>query len=106
MRSATLATAGAILLSSSALTWALTPTDPRYSQQWAPQTMGAPTAWDTTQGSQSVIVAVLDTGLNLGHEDVPSHVRTDLAWDFINNDSDPTDDNGHGTHLALSVAAP
>jgi thermitase len=74
-----------------------TPNDPRYTSQWALPKIGSPAAWDITKGDPSVIVAVVDTGFNYNHEDKSVHYRADLGHDFINNDSDPMDDNGHGT---------
>jgi len=89
------------------LAYALTtPNDPYFSYQWH---FDNPTyggihlkeAWDTADG-QGVTVAVIDSGIRKG---------TDLAntcfvsgWDFVGNDSEPTDDNGHGTHVAGTIA--
>ena len=80
-----------------------TPNDTYWSQQWGLSKINAPTAWDTTTGSSSVIVADLDTGINYSHPDLQG--KTVPGYDFINNDGDPTDDSGHGTGTAAIIAA-
>lgn len=60
-------------------------------------------AWNVTSGSTSVIVAVLDTGINAAHPEFAG--RLVEGYDFVNGDADPADDNGHGTHVAGIVAA-
>ncbi len=101
---------------------ALLPNDPLYNNQWAhentgqviPAGGGGPVgtpgvdmstdqAWDLHTGDPSVILSILDTGVDYLHPEfsgriVPGH-------DFINNDSDPMDDNGHGTACAGIAAA-
>lgn len=58
--------------------------------------------WEYTEGSTSVIIAVLDTGLQLSHPEFAGRIIP--GYDFVNNDADPMDDNGHGTH-ATGIAA-
>lgn len=82
-----------------------TPNDQYWSQQWGPQKVSAPQAWDVTRGSSSVMIAVVDTGVDLDHPDLRNKVRTDIDYDFVNNDSTAQDDNGHGTHVAGIAAA-
>jgi thermitase len=79
------------------------PNDPRYNQQWWLAKVGAPRAWDLTLGSPTVKIAVVDTGVDYLHEDLVGKVI--LGKDFINNDNDPMDDRGHGTHVAGIAAA-
>jgi len=79
------------------------PNDPNYGSQWHLPKIAAPNAWDITTGSSSVIVAVLDTGLN--NSDGEFTGRTVAGYDFVNNDSDPADDHGHGTAGAGVIAA-
>jgi thermitase len=72
--------------------------------QWGPRRIGAPAAWDAARGA-GVTIAVLDTGVDLGHEDLASKVDTLNDRDFVNLDFDASDDNGHGTHCAGIAAA-
>ena len=55
-------------------------------------------AWDITQGDSNLIVAILDSGLKLDHPEFSGRIVA--GYDFVNNDSDPTDDHGHGTNVA------
>lgn len=82
-----------------------TPNDPSFSSQWGPSKVQAPAAWDVTKGSSSVMIAVVDTGVDLDHPDLASKVNTSLDYDFVNNDSTAQDDQGHGTHVAGIAAA-
>ncbi|MDI6711389.1 MAG: S8 family serine peptidase [Bacillota bacterium] len=81
--------------------------EPLWNQQWglndADYGARAPEAWNRTAGSDGVIVAVIDTGVNAGHPDLQG--RLVAGYDFVNNDDDPADDNGHGTHVAGIIAA-
>lgn len=126
-------TAASFLLLPS-LVLAQTPNDPRFSQQWYLGAISAPSAWDITTGSSSVVVAVLDTGLDLAHEDIGANLWTNPreiadnnvdddkngfiddihGWDFIGNDADaspsPEADSSHdaidhGTLIAGEIAA-
>ncbi len=60
-------------------------------------------AWNVTIGITEVIVAVVDTGLNMEHPEFAG--RYVPGYDFINDDDDPTDDHGHGTHVSGIIAA-
>lgn len=77
------------------------PNDPRYAEQWNMRTINAESAWDETKGD-GVTVAVIDTGI----AKVPDLEETKFVagYDFVNNRTDATDDNGHGTHVAGTVA--
>ena len=83
---------------------ALIPNDSEYSYQWAPQLIGMEETWDIQMGSSSVIVAILDTGIDYTHPDLSGQYLP-LGYDFINDDSDPMDDDGHGTLIAGIIAA-
>jgi hypothetical protein len=108
----------------------LTPDDPLYPLEWSLHNVGqtypasgrynwppgtpdcdidAPEAWDISTGSSEVIVAVLDCGVDYIHRDLQDNMWTDgdghYGYDFINNDDDPMDDAGHGTHCAGTIAA-
>ncbi|MBC7644082.1 MAG: peptidase S8 [Thermoleophilia bacterium] len=74
-----------------------TPGDPRISEQWGLNEMGLPTAWDTTRGA-GVTIAVVDTGVSYIHEDLWGKV--DKGYDFVDDDADPMDVQGHGTHVS------
>jgi subtilisin family serine protease len=89
----------------------------------------APEAWAVTKGGRGVVVGVLDTGIAFGHPDLAGaqwvnpgedcagcradgvdndgngYVDDWRGWDFANDDNDPTDDNGHGTHVAGIIGA-
>lgn len=62
-------------------------------------------AWALESGRASVLVAIVDTGIDYFMADFAGKVRTDLDWDFINDDADAWDDQGHGTHVGGIVAA-
>jgi thermitase len=62
----------------------------------------APEAWTVTRGA-GVSVAVVDTGADLGHPDLAARLQP--GYDFVANDANPTDANGHGTHVAGTIAA-
>jgi thermitase len=81
-----------------------TPNDPYFStQQWGPQKVQAPAAWDITRGSSSVRIAIVDTGVQYNHPDLSGKVV--LGHDYVDGDNDPYDGNGHGTHCAGIAAA-
>ncbi len=79
----------------------LSPNDPGVSKQWALGMMGVYAAWDVTTGNPDVIIAVLDTGIDLSHPDLDSHLLP--GYDFVSDDSDPSPasvNEYHGTHVA------
>lgn len=80
------------------------PNDPRYPDQWGPPVIGMVGAWDTTRGTHAITAAVIDTGVDATHEDLAANICGG-GHDFVNDDDDPADDNGHGTHVAGTVAA-
>lgn len=84
----------------------VTPNDPEYADQWGPQCIGAEKAWEVPalSGRPEVIVAVIDTGIDWDHPDLELQVDTSIDYDFVNNDADAMDDNGHGTHCAGIIA--
>jgi len=121
-----------------------TPDDPYYSLEWGLHNSGqtilgqagnagvdinAPKAWDLTQGSSSLVVAVIDTGVDFNHPDLAGRAWVNAAeasglpgvdddgdgyvddvngYDFYNQDGsvfDPYDGDMHGTHVAGTIAA-
>jgi len=101
------------------------PHDPLFESQAPLSQIELPKAWDLTTGSSQITVAILDTGIDYTHEDlelnmwkntqeIPDNGLDDDENGFIddvygidtyNNDSDPMDDNNHGTHCAGIVGA-
>ncbi|HEX3052428.1 MAG TPA: S8 family peptidase [Aggregatilineaceae bacterium] len=80
---------------------ATSPNDPGISKQWALGVMGVYAAWDVTPGEPDVIIAVLDTGIDLNHPDLDSHLLP--GYDFVDDDNDPSPVSAseyHGTHVA------
>jgi serine protease len=98
------------------------PNDPQYPRQWHYPLINLPQSWDVTTGSNTVIVAVIDTGVLLNHPDLANRLTSD-GYDFISDpsraldgdgiDPDPDDpgDGGpggssfHGTHVSGILAA-
>lgn len=81
----------------------LVPNDPWFANwQKDKQQINSPGAWDVTTGSGSLILAIVDTGVNCGHEDLTGQCVS--GWNFYNNNSDSSDVHGHGTAVA-GVAA-
>jgi type VII secretion-associated serine protease mycosin len=80
------------------------PNDTYYSTyQWNLPQIRAPYAWAVSTGSSDVIVAVLDSGADLTHPDLQGQLVA--GYDFVNGDDNPSDNEGHGTHVAGIVAA-
>jgi subtilisin family serine protease len=87
------------------------PPDNRYGLQWNLQPAGGGNQgtlnWEPVYpGAQGagVLVAVVDTGLRTDGTDTPVNVRSDLDFDFVNEDTTADDENGHGTHIAGTIA--
>src|SRR3954469_2095645 len=81
-----------------------TPNDPMLPMQWALNTVHAPAAWDLETGRRNhVLTAVLDTGVDASHPELLGHVRA--GGDFIDGDTNPADEFGHGTAVSGVIAA-
>jgi thermitase len=80
-----------------------TPNDPSFSDQWAHTRIRSTAAWDLTTGSSDIVIAILDTGIDEGHPDLSAKIVA--GYDFVGNDPNPHDWNGHGTHVAGIAAA-
>ena len=97
-----------------------------YADLWGLDKISAKKVWATgVSGKSSIIMAVVDSGLDLTHADIidnlyanPSetagngvdddgngYIDDTVGWDFVNSDNDPTDDYLHGTHVAGTIAA-
>ena len=78
------------------------PNDPAWPDQWAQKLIRLPDVWNITTGDPSIVIATIDTGVNplpdLADAIVP-------GWDFVDNDPEPQDTNGHGTQVASVIAA-
>lgn len=106
------------------------PNDPAFDQLWGlhqpnDKDIDAPEAWALSVGFSNIVVAVLDSGIDYNHEDlavnmwrnpgeIPGNGIDDdgngfiddvYGWDFHNDNSDPFDDNFHGTHCAGIIGA-
>jgi len=85
----------------------------------------APEAWDIQTGNPNLVIGVIDSGVDYTHPDLAANIWTNpgeiagngidddgngyiddvRGWDFASNDNDPMDVNGHGTHVAGTIAA-
>lgn len=79
--------------------------DPGAKSQWSLAYTKSSSVWQQISQKKTVNVAVVDTGVDYNHPDLKNRVRKDLGYDFVNNDHDPMDDNGHGTHVSGIIAA-
>jgi subtilisin len=91
-----------------------TPTgDLEYDNAWGVRHIGTKRVHDSGDWGEGVKVAIIDSGIDYVHYDLsgPQPVYPEFngnyrgGWDFVNNDADPIDDNGHGTHVAGILAA-
>ena len=80
------------------------PNDPNWTCQWGPKKIEADWAWNATLGNSSVLVAVVDSGVDYTHPDLAANY-VGLGYDWAYNDTDPIDDWNHGTFVAGIIAA-
>ncbi len=78
------------------------PDDPLFAKLWGMNNIHAPYAWNKVKET-TVIVADIDTGADPTHEDLAENVVQ--GFNFIDNSTNTTDDNGHGTHTAGTIGA-
>jgi subtilisin family serine protease len=111
------------------------PNDPRFDLQWHLQQLTsdpnrradihATEAWDLTTGSPTVVIAVIDAGVDVDHPDIANHIFVNpgeipdngidddgngfvddvSGWDFTRRDNDPEDETGHGSWMSGIAAA-
>jgi thermitase len=108
--------------------------DPAIKQAWGLKKSDAARAWSISRGSKKVIVAVIDTGIDVGHEDLKNNLWTNAGetgldkngkdkatngidddgngliddvhgWNYVSNNNNLTDNHGHGTHIAGIIGA-
>lgn len=104
---------------------AATPNDTRYSDSWHWSRIDAPGAWNRRTSAQGVVVAVIDSGVRFTHEDLAANMWVNsgeiagngidddqngyiddvYGMDELDNDGDPSDGTGHGTHCAGLIGA-
>ncbi len=81
----------------------MNPNDPMYTNQWHLPKISAPAAWPTSVGSNDVIIAIIDSGVDSTHPDLAEKLVA--GWNFYNNNDNTSDVFGHGTSVAGSAAA-
>lgn len=94
--------------------------DPNMKNNWGIGAMDTQRAWRISQGSKKVVIAVIDTGIDVNHPDLKANLwknPNELAnnhngyindvhgWNFVDNNNDLTDNHGHGTHIAGIIGA-
>lgn len=77
--------------------------DKKRNNQWGLEAVHAYEAWDTVRTEGRVVVAVLDSGVNAGHEDLQGRVLS--GYNTIDKNATVTDNTGHGTHISGIIAA-
>jgi subtilisin family serine protease len=79
------------------------PNDTFWTAQWNLRRVQAPLAWELTQGASTTVVAVIDSGIDLAHPEFAG--RLQAGFDYVEWDTVPQDQYGHGTHVAGVIAA-
>lgn len=80
------------------------PNDPLYTRyQWNLPMINAERGWEISRGNEEVIIAVIDTGVDLNHQDFKGQLVP--GYNALNDSNDPSDDNGHGSHVAGIISA-
>ncbi|MBC8066529.1 MAG: S8 family serine peptidase [Chlorobia bacterium] len=79
------------------------PNDTQFALQDSVRQTDCDDAWTVTKGKSSIVVAVIDIGIDKNHPDLKAKVVP--GWDFVQNDSDPDASGNHGVHTAGIVAA-
>ena len=108
--------------------------DPAINQAWGLKKSDAARAWSVTKGSRDILVCVIDTGIDINHEDIKANLWTNAGesgldkngkdkatngidddgngfvddvhgWNFVANNNKLDDNHGHGTHIAGIIGA-
>ncbi|MFH1662824.1 MAG: S8 family serine peptidase [Chloroflexota bacterium] len=82
--------------------YTLIPDDKFSDKQWALASLGISGLWQITMGSEEVLVAILDTGIDKNHEDLRGKIKAEVNF---TDTPDADDIHGHGTHIAGIIAA-
>jgi hypothetical protein len=77
--------------------------DPAWPEQYGVRRIRADDVWTRTTGDADVVIAVVDTGVDPANADLAGRLVS--GYDFVNDDADPRDDNGHGTAVATIASA-
>ena len=80
-----------------------TPNDPTYARQSHLTQIAVAEAWDTTVGAEDLVIAIVDTGIDLDHPDLAGRIVG--GWNVYDDNADYSDVHGHGTQVAGVVAA-
>ncbi len=94
----------------------MTPNDSMYNKLWGMPKIVANQAWDVSTGSKSVVVGVVDTGVDYTHPDLASNVWSNNGsingcaagthgFNALTNTCDPMDDHNHGSHVSGTIGA-
>jgi len=78
--------------------------DPKVAQQYSLKVTQVDQAWDVQMGAAGVVVAVVDSGIDMGHPDLKNNIVAE-SWNVLDKNNVPRDDHGHGTHCAGIAAA-
>lgn len=85
------------------------PNDPDFKYLWAMPNINAPVAWNYTTGNYQVVVGVLDSGIDARYSDLKDNLWFNGSffngWNFVDNNNNPIDVTGHGTHVAGTIGA-
>lgn len=84
------------------------PNDALFKDLWGMENIKATNVWPTIRETPKIIVAVIDTGVDYKHPDLRANMWSrggKHGYDFYDNDDDPMDDDGHGTHCAGTIGA-
>ncbi|MBN1636966.1 MAG: peptidase S8 [Deltaproteobacteria bacterium] len=79
------------------------PNDPKFYRQWGHTKIQSTSAWDISKGNNSISIAIIDSGIDETHPDLAGKIVA--GYDFVDDDTNPHDEHGHGTHVSGIAAA-